>query len=117
MIRPLHHDRSYIARLHRDPRTKAMLDGWIAQATFEADKRFPRPEDDRQRTCFAAETAVRLAMEFVLGNDGEYQAILLENDRLMQQVIDIANRTPPRLHVTVGPAPVAHATEKPSHSD
>lgn len=32
-------DRSYIARLRRDPRTHAMAQGWIAQATAEADLR------------------------------------------------------------------------------
>lgn len=88
-------ERGYISRMRRDPRTKAMLDGWVAQATQEADMRFPDPRDDRERTHFAAQRAVELAMSHVLDNDGELQMVMKERDTLLENSIRLANLTPP----------------------
>lgn len=98
-------ERGYIASLRRDPRTKAMFDGWVAQATQEAEMLYPDLRDDRQRTHFAAERAVQLAMSHVLDNDGELQMLAEENDRLRKQILDFAHRTPPNSVLIIpGPA-------------
>lgn len=109
MIRPLNQDRSYITRLRFDPRIRAMFDGWVAQATMEAEQRFPDPRDDRARSHFAAETALRIGLAFVLDNDGEYQRVLAENEKLMKRLLDAAHLPP--LHVVL---PSADEQEKPA---
>lgn len=67
------HPRSYVSRLRRDPRVRAMLDGWIAEATFSAEQRFPDPHDDRERTAHAVQTALMLAMSFFATTTASYK--------------------------------------------
>ncbi len=88
-------ERGYIASLRRDPRTKAMFDGWVAQATQEADMRFPDPRDDREKAHFAARRALELAMSHVLDNDGELQMVMEQRDQLLDKAIEAARMMPP----------------------
>lgn len=86
--------RDYISRLRSDPRLHAMMQGWVSQATMEAESRYPGLYDDRQRAHWAAETAIRLAMSFVLDNDGAYQMLREEMDRVLKNTLELVNSTP-----------------------
>ncbi|MFC0683187.1 hypothetical protein [Novosphingobium clariflavum] len=88
-------ERGYIARLRRDPRTKAMHDGWLAQATYEAEQHYPYPEDARQRAHYAADRALLLALSFVLDNDGEMNALREQLDRITESSLSLLNKFPP----------------------
>lgn len=105
MLKPANADRRYIQRLRSDPRTRALFNGWAAQATLEADQRFPDPHDGRLAACFAAERAIELAMSFVLDNDGEYQMVSDELNQLRNRVIE-GFMMPPAV-VVMQRAPVA----------
>lgn len=92
----MHKRRPYIENLRNDPRTRAMFNGWVAQATATADQR--RCGDGsgfRQMAHDAAQQALALAMAFILDNDGEYQMVCEERDRLREHILSIANLTPP----------------------
>lgn len=92
-------NRTYIQRLRNDPRTRAMHEGWIAQATAEAEMRHPDPRDDRKRTHYAVSRALELAMSFVLDNDGELAMVREQLNRMASHVITLGNSTPTRLVV------------------
>ena len=62
--------RTYLERLRNDPRTRTLHDGWVAQATMEAERVYPE-WDDTRRAHFAADRALQLALTFILDNDGE----------------------------------------------
>lgn len=92
-------NRPFTERMRHDPRMRAMVDGWIAQATFEAETRNDRYREPSRFAHDAAETALRLALTFLIDNDGEYRAVCEERDRLMEQVLKGAMLTPPSLTV------------------
>lgn len=86
-----HRARPYIENLRRDPRTKAMLDGWAVQATMAAEARNRGDAHDYRRMAHdAAREAIALAMAFVLDNDDEYQMVCEERDTLRASVLDAA---------------------------
>lgn len=89
--------RKYIERLRRDPRLRAMRDGWVAQATIEAENTYPDPRDGRPSARWAAERAIDLAMQHVLDNDGEMHAVMAERDQFRDQSILDTKLTPLRL--------------------
>ena len=92
--------RDYITRLRRDPRTKTMHDGWVAQATVEAEQRYPQPLDANQRAHFAATRALALGMSFVLDNDGELNAVRERLERVLENHLELARLTPPVPFIT-----------------
>lgn len=94
--------RNYIARLRRDPRMKAVFDGFISQALIEADQLYPAPHMDRERTNFAARRSAELAMSFVLDNDGEYQMIYDQWEKAVKAGLEIAQSKGPSLIMTPG---------------
>lgn len=87
-------EREYIKRIRRDPRMRAMLQGWVAQATAEAEQRYPGPYDEPARAHEAATIAVQLAMSFVLDNDGEYQAIRETLDKVLEAQLTMNQLSP-----------------------
>ena len=87
MITPPDQRRNYISRLRNDPRTKALFDSFIYKATHEV--RSISGYENLTNAQPIAQRAVMNAMAFVLDNDGEYQMLLEENERLRQQIIDI----------------------------
>ena len=87
--------RDYITRFRRDPRTRAMHDGWVAQATAEAEQRYPHPLDANQRANFAASRALELGMSFVLDNDGELNAVREQLGRVLENALELTRLTPP----------------------
>lgn len=91
--------RTYIRRLHRDPRMKAVFDGFVSQALIEADQRFPEPYLDVERTRYAARRAAELAMSFVLDNDSEYQMIYAEWERAVANALTLANTSAVRIDI------------------
>lgn len=86
--------RGYIARLRNDPRLHAMMQGWVGQATMEAEQRYPHPDQYAARAHDAAQRAIGLALSFVLDNDGEYQMLREELDRALKNTIDLVNAKP-----------------------
>jgi len=86
--------RTYIQRIRNDPRTRAMHDGWVAQACAEAEQVYPDPSDDRRRTHHAASRALELALSFVLDNDGELTMVREQLDRVLENSITLANMSP-----------------------
>lgn len=80
-------NRPYLQRLATDARMHRLLDGWTAQATLEAEGRYPEPWQDRERTHYAAKSAAALAMAFVLDNDREYQMVCEERDRALEMAL------------------------------
>lgn len=86
--------RGYIARLLRDPRTKAMHDGWIAQATFEAEEHCGDRYDAPRMAQYAADRAIQLAMSFVLDNDGELNAVREQMEKLLEANLTMASLSP-----------------------
>jgi hypothetical protein len=93
-------NRPFIERLRHDPRMKAMVDGWTAQATIEAEARLRHPDDYRRAMHEAARTGIALVLSFILDNDGEYRAVCEERDRLIEQVLRAAMLTPPSFVVS-----------------
>ncbi|KPH67548.1 hypothetical protein ADT71_02285 [Novosphingobium sp. ST904] len=86
-----------------------MRDGWVAQATSEADMRYPDPYDPR-RTAFAAERALELALSFVLDNDGELVAVRQDLECMTKRCIDVLNtRVMPYVLVKAPEEPDAHS--------
>lgn len=96
--------RSYIARLQRDPRAQAMFDGWVAQATYEAEQRCPDAQDGRQRAQEAARIGIQLAMSFVCDNDGELLAALAERDQMHEHLLKWQHMQPPLSLLVPDPA-------------
>lgn len=95
-----HKRRPYIENLRKDPRTKAMFDGWVAQATMIAEQRNRGDEYDYRRMAHdAAQEALALALAFILDNDGEYQMVCEERDRIRDQVLSRVMLTPPSITV------------------
>lgn len=86
--------RSYVEQIRRDPRMKAMLDGWAAQAAMKAEQKMRNPYADRQSIHDAAVEGIALAMTFVLDNDGEYQAVCDERDALLDKIINTFQTAP-----------------------
>lgn len=96
--------RPYIERLRTDPRTRAMFDGWVGQATMLAEQQVPDPCRYAERAHRAAQIALQLAMTHVLDNDGELQAANAEIDKLREHVLQGAMLKPPHLIVTKEPS-------------
>lgn len=105
--------RSYIARLRRDPRLKAVFDGFISQALIETDQRYPDPYMDRERILYATHRATELAMAFVLDNDGEYQMIYEQWEKAVENAISFANMTGPTL--IIKPGSETNSDDAPQH--
>lgn len=91
--------RSYVARLRRDPRLKAIFDGFISQALVEADQRYPDPYMDRERTLYATRRSTELAMAFVLDNDAEYQMIYEQWEKAVENAVNFAHATPIKIEL------------------
>jgi hypothetical protein len=96
MIEDFKATRGYIENLRTDPRTRAMFDGWVAQATKTAEARIAgRFGHDAHRLAHEAATeALTLALSFILDNDGELQAVRHERDTLLKQLIDLHASVP-----------------------
>ena len=93
-----HRRRPYIENLQNDPRTMAMMDGWIAQATKEAELNHDLCRDDPRRLAHnAARRALELAMSFVLDNDGEYQGVCEQRDQLLDNALKLEAMRPPSI--------------------
>ena len=102
--------RTYIDRLMNDPRSKAMRDGWVAQATAEAEMRYPHALDARPRAAMAAERALDLGMSFVLDNDAELAAVRRELEEMTKRALDLLNtRCMPGVFVKGHEEPDAHS--------
>lgn len=89
--------RSYIARLRRDPRLKAVFEGFISQALIETDQRYPDPYMDRERIHFATRRATELVMAFVLDNDAEYQMIYEQWEKAVENALTLTKMSSPTL--------------------
>ncbi len=81
-----HKHRSFIRNLRNDPRTRAMVDGWIAQAMVKVEIGASR-DYDRRATHEAVREGIALALSFILDNDGEYQMVCEERDRLRDHIL------------------------------
>lgn len=90
-----HHNinRPYIERLRHDRRTRALFEGWVAQAAMTAE---PRARGDAHMAArLAAEEALKLALAFILDEDGEYRAVCAERDRYRDQLLETIDLVPP----------------------
>ena len=95
-----HKRRPYIDNLRNGPCTKAMFDGWAAQATITAEQCNRGDEYDYRRMAHAAaQEALALALAFILDNDGEYQRVCEERDRYRDQILNTAMLTPPSMFI------------------
>lgn len=82
-------NRPYIERLRRDPRTRVVFDGFLAQVSLRFNDRPIKDEHEARKMIMrAAEEAIALAMAFVLDNDTEYMQVCEERDRIMKLCID-----------------------------
>lgn len=97
MIPEFERKRTYIERLRNDPRTRAMRDGWIAQATAEAEQRYPGRLEAGLRMHYAASRVLELAMSFILDNDGE---LAMTRRELVQAQKALAK------HIEMAPRPI-----------
>ena len=98
-------ERTYIGMLRNDRRMRAMFDGWVAQATLEAANHFPDTYDASERAGYAAEMALRLALSFIIDNDGEYQALREQLDRVMENFITLETLNPRPIFDAKGEVP------------
>lgn len=88
MIRDFKINRPYIERLRHDPRTRALFDSFISQATMLVENRHGNDMEymgSRRAAHEIAQEAVALAMSFVLDNDSEYRMVCEERDQLMER--------------------------------
>lgn len=92
--------RPYIERLRHDPRGRALHDGWVHQAAMVAEQR--AGGDARMAAHEAAEEALKLALSFILDNDGEYLAVMAERDRFRDQLLETINLQPTSYRIIAG---------------
>jgi hypothetical protein len=86
--------RPYIERLRNDNRFRIMIDTWVHQAVTDVAKRDARGFGNRQDMYDVAHEALRLALDFVLKNDAEYEAVCAERDQARKALIDYVQRAP-----------------------
>lgn len=91
--------RPFIQRVRDDGRLSSMVQGWAIQATMIVEQRYGfYPSDPRRIAHEAAEEALKLALTFILDNDGEYRMVCEERDQLverMTQTLNHMNLIPP----------------------
>lgn len=81
-------NRPFIDRLKSDPRFFAMVQGWEYQAVMETEAQFSYRRCDREVMHQTAAAALKLALEFILQNDGEYRAVCEQRDAILKHSLD-----------------------------
>lgn len=111
MIRDFKINRPYIERLRHDPRTRALFDSFISQATMLVENRHGNDMEymgSRRAAHEIAQEAVALAMSFVLDNDSEYRMVCEERDQLMNQQLQWARLSAAPIILSTEPAKEQH---------
>jgi len=97
----LSRDRPYIERMRNDPRFYSLVRGWCAQSVIETQLRFDDRRCDAEVMHEVADAALKLALEFILYNDGEYKAIYAERNAALDANLDLIRLMPRPLSVLI----------------
>jgi hypothetical protein len=86
--------RPYIERMRTDPRFYSLVRSWCAQSVIETQLRFDNRRCDAEVMHEVADAALKLALEFILYNDGEYKAVYAERNAALEANLDLIKLMP-----------------------
>lgn len=88
--------RSFIERMRRDHGLHQLMQSWVVQGVAQAKIAHDGRDGwfDARTASQAAEEALKLALSFILDNDGEYQRVCQERDQLLENIIKHVELTP-----------------------